>query len=972
MLDNAEWIIPKETKGVLTPADWLFLTLGIYFHDVGLLVSRNEYEVRYQSAEYNRFLAEPIIPSSKYSEYLARLEQLSKEDADRIQYQDFVRANHGNRVQAWIEGVPLDDNEASKEVRQQISSLFSHVDATTRRDLALVCASHTRDDLSDTGKYKISQPYGSTRKEEVNLQYVAVVLRAADLLQITKRRAPLVLYQIVSPKDPISQLEWQKQGAVRSVRPKPGIDRDGNVSEAVASATVEVHARFERPDGFFGLTDYLLYAEQELQLCHAAIIKSERLLENPPKFPWRFIDSSGVEANGFLTQSFGFSLDQEKILELLTGHTLYNDTSVVIRELTQNALDAVRLQRFLDQKNNPLSTTAGHIKIAWRSKERMLMIIDNGTGMSQEVIEKHFLKVGSSRYQDEHFKEKYPEFSSISRFGIGALSVFMVSDDVEITTCSPDDPEARIISLRSVHGKYLIKLLNKVADREQIGVFPHGTSVRLNLRPTAEIGDVLKIAKMWLMFPQTRVTVHIDDEPPQDIGFCSPRDAIEGYLNGPAGRRRYDNKIEVREMEEDGVTLAFAVSKNEIFKEWSLFQIPQHRYAIDDEQEAPPTGIFIEGVGVEFSTPGFSAVNVLAIANAVGPAAPKTNVARSALEDTPEQRRMLATIYRLYSKHISNEIDRLATEEGYSLSRAVGEAPFIASLLLAQTNSLSRPSLLSKAISQTPLIIVEDGSGRRKISYEDLRALGEFWTVESPLSRSIETFVREAPSDITASSIIKTLGNSASTYPPGCTMCTFSSSSYVDAMVRADFEISEVSASESLRRINLKWSLKGERPRWIRSEDYWKRSAQSDRRLSSVLDWMHERGSRGATQQINLPTEKAPMAGLENVGGFASNGEVYIKVGEPIVEFFKDIVYGKDGVAKERCVASHLVLLQFAIGGGYDWAEFSKESLVRTEEYGIYEFLEPYISIDKFISALNRSNSRLFNPYAWDRRGKGL
>ena len=37
--------------------------------------------------------------------------------------------------------------------------------------------------------------------------------------------------------------------------------------------------------------------------------------------------------------------------------------------------------------------------------------------MTQEVIEKHLLKVGSSRYQDQQFREKHPKFSPISRFG---------------------------------------------------------------------------------------------------------------------------------------------------------------------------------------------------------------------------------------------------------------------------------------------------------------------------------------------------------------------------------------------------------------------------------------------------------------------------------------------------------------------------------------------------------------------------
>ncbi len=45
-----------------------------------------------------------------------------------------------------------------------------------------------------------------------------------------------------------------------------------------------------------------------------------------------------------------FTIDQENILQLLVGHTLYNDSSVVVRELVQNAIDAVKLQKRYEHK----------------------------------------------------------------------------------------------------------------------------------------------------------------------------------------------------------------------------------------------------------------------------------------------------------------------------------------------------------------------------------------------------------------------------------------------------------------------------------------------------------------------------------------------------------------------------------------------------------------------------------------------
>ena len=76
--------------------------------------------------------------------------------------------------------------------------------------------------------------------------------------------------------------------------------------------------------------------------------------------------------------------------------------------------------------------------------------------MTQAIIEKFLLTVGSSRYGDEKFKEEYPDFAAISRFGIGILTTFMVSDHVDIFTCHEVDSHGRHLSLRNLLGRYLI------------------------------------------------------------------------------------------------------------------------------------------------------------------------------------------------------------------------------------------------------------------------------------------------------------------------------------------------------------------------------------------------------------------------------------------------------------------------------------------------------------------------------------
>lgn len=969
MLKMADWLIPAQTKTQLTPSDWILITLSIYFHDLGLLISKDEYERRSTNPDFQKFKTEPVIASDKYEDYIARINQLPSEESEKIIYQEFVRYTHGNRIKAWIEGTQLDDNEASKKIRLIIQGLLGKLDTTIKRDIALVCDSHTKYDIDNTSKYKISQPYGSTADETANLQYVAAILRTVDLLQITEARAPTILYQLINPTDPVSQIEWQKQNAVRSVRQKPGIDRDGQASEAAQSDTIEVHARFLQSDGFFGLTSYLAYAQKEIQACHLAISQSESKLITAPKYPWRYIDSSNVEAEGFLTESFGFSLDQHKILDLLTGHTLYNDTTVVLRELTQNSLDAIRLQSEIDKSND---NDLGLVEIKWESANRALQISDNGTGMTQSVIQNHLLKVGSSRYQDQKFKEEHPDFSSISRFGIGVLSAFMISDDVQITTCSVEEDKARRIDLRSVHGQYLIKLLDKIHDRSEIGVYPHGTSIRLLLRPTAEIGDIVGVAKMWLMFPRCRVTVQVDDADPIAIGYESPKEAIEEYVKTflkPRGLFR--REIEVRELSKGGVTLAFAVEKDEIFTDWSFVSagVDERRRTVEDEK--PPTGMCIEGVGVEFNTPGFRTRTILAVSNAVGASAPKTNVARSALEDTDEQRDMLRAIYGMYAEHVSSEIRRLAASHNYSLTRAVGNAPYIANPLFQESGSVTRLLFMKEAMSRIPAILIERPDGRHSISYTDLSKLDEFWTVEAPLYRSIEDFVSEAPTDIGSGDLLRTLGKGSTGYLGTNTVCNFYTWPYLEELIVADFEIAKVIVDEGSRRLDLCWRRRGITSRWISLALVQAEMLQIDRKFAQMIDDANDRPRsrrRVGANGLNIAVNDVEFEGLSNAGGVISNRERYFRPEEPLSKFLKSLSSARDPDSV-KLLYSYLILIETIDRTGIRFEEISSDYIKRSLDSVGLGFIESILGdAHEIIQAVRGSRSRLFDPFAWDRR----
>ena len=604
------------------------------------------------------------------------------------------------------------------------------------------------------------------------------------------------MFRMINPTDPISQIEWSKQNAVKGVFPKPAFDKSGIVNKDVQPDTVTVFAKFDNENGFFGLTSYLAYAAKQLAYSYSCVQNANLLTVNALEFPWRKIDDSEVKAVGFIPHPFEFQIDQTKILDLLTGHTLYNDSSVAIRELMQNAIDAVRLQSKI---KNMDSSITGRVTVTWNSSDLTLTIRDNGTGMTQEIIERHLLNVGSSRYQDPKFKEAFPEFSPISRFGIGVLSTFMVADNVQIVTFHEDEEKGRRISLRSVHGKYLIGLLDKLSSEESKEIGPHGTKIILKMRVSSKRVDVLRILERWILFPRCDVIAQIDDGTPIKIGYSSPKAALEAYLSDPQFGLKQDLD-QSQERKVGGTTLAFATVYNEHFRDRTFLNYSD---PMQKSTAVAPIGVCIEGIRVEFHSPGFaSRVGILSIVNCDGNDAPKTNVARSSLESESESNYLNLTVFETYLEQVQDEIIRLQKKEGFSLSYAVEQFPYIAGPLYTEAlRTKNGPDSFKKF----PMFMVEDNNGRRAASISELVSINGFWTVESNSMASLVHLLRDTPASITCKQVAEFSKFKGAPLPSGNLVTNSSLSAIARRLLETEFEICELQPSIVDRRIDAKW-----------------------------------------------------------------------------------------------------------------------------------------------------------------------
>ncbi|GHE90523.1 HD domain-containing protein [Streptomyces fumanus] len=961
MLEKLDWLIPDDTKEHLTSADWLLIVLSAYFHDLGMLVTRDEYESRHESG-FDKFRADVLLTDDADGrDYEARLAVLSDEDRERFLYQEFVRENHALRVKNWIVG---DDSPAAgicTAVMSEVQRILQPLDPVFRDDLAQVCESHHLEDLYDTGIYPVQQYYGNDSQESANVQYAAVLLRTIDLLHITRDRAPSIAFRVLNPSDPISQVEWAKQMAVRAVKPVWGLDNDGNRNETAPRDTIGVHAKFTDGDGFFGLTSYLRYAAGQLRKSHDWIQRSNKANGLNYEFPWKYIDTSRVEAKGFLTQTFQFSLDQTKVLDLLTGHTLYNDSDVVLRELMQNSIDAVRLQHGVKSPSN------GKVLVKWDSSTRTLEVRDNGTGMTQAIIENNLLKAGSSRYQDAEFRKKFPTFNPISRFGIGVLSTFMVADEVEIVTCHPDENEARQMSLRSVHGEYLVRTLNKT-DIDK-GLLPHGTCVRLKIRPSADVGDVVKIAQKWIVLPECEVTVDASSGKPVRVGYDSVGSALRATISrfGADFSERLDkSKIRIVEKELDGLSIAYAVRWNEYFNEWVFLPFPGPVREADTL-----AGTCVGGIRVEGYPPGFRrAYGVWALANAWGPRAPRTNVARTAIDSTPEFARVVEQIYSAYCDHIREEVEELQSVRSHSLTWATGEAAIISGIFSAKDSvPISSPSL-RQSLGKVPLFLLEQGGTRRHASAEDLLQFEALRMTESTVMEHIEYLLRELPGGSRASVMKVLAGTDDQREDPEPVICTrLGRDRHVDEFFLSVWQVAEMKANKSERRCDIRWIKRGDRSLWS-SVDL---LAAGLERLASDQD----RYGISPSRLVHIPIDSIIVNGFTDKEiGVRVGSDLYLIPGHPWASMVEAMKKAPDwqGPEDEKIVAlswmisAILPTARSFSRGSPPLSDLLEDLRIRTRRLEISDLID----FDVFAAAAASGELEFFDTRRWQRRGGEL
>ena len=117
-----------------------------------------------------------------------------------------------------------------------------------------------------------------------------------------------------------------------------------------------------------------------------------------------------------------FTLDQERILRLLTGDRFYSNASAALREAVLNGLDAVHRRR----RSEP--QLPQDIRVTFDVGALTMSVADNGDGMDRSSVNQLFTRVGASASNLQN------SGGTVGEFGIGVISYFMAGDSFTLQT----------------------------------------------------------------------------------------------------------------------------------------------------------------------------------------------------------------------------------------------------------------------------------------------------------------------------------------------------------------------------------------------------------------------------------------------------------------------------------------------------------------------------------------------------------
>jgi len=225
-----------------------------------------------------------------------------------------------------------------------------------------------------------------------------------------------------------------------------------------------------------------------------------------------------------ITNEVEFRAEIRQLLDIII-HSLYSNREIFLRELLSNASDALNRLKFEMLTNRNVLDEQAELGIWIEADEeaRTLIIRDTGIGMARDEIIQNLGTIAQSgakqflKAMEEAGKKGQSVTSDvIGQFGVGFYSVFMVAEEVKVTSRS-FQPEAEAVAWSSTgQGTYSVGPAEK-SDR--------GTTIEIKLKEDAKefarpyrIRQIVKMHSDFVAFP-----IYLKEEKPAAQDETEPK-----------------------------------------------------------------------------------------------------------------------------------------------------------------------------------------------------------------------------------------------------------------------------------------------------------------------------------------------------------------------------------------------------------------------------------------------------------------
>lgn len=465
------------------------LLLSAYMHDIGMSPSRSIVRAHYDYLitatpgeltpqhlrEFQQWL------DANYSEIVAPVSQDAMTSGSLRTVEEIVsyysRYKHNDWSEEWV--------------RATLPELPSSLYANWVDDIVTLCRSH-HEGLSALRSDRFEAKLVGTPSQTVNLRYLAALLRLADVLEFDPERTPSI---ILERRDiaPGSRIYWQR-------------DHEIAFHLDAESKSILLTARTPSAALHKAVLDVVLSVNHELATCaaleHEGLFKVRRIpAADRERYVWgwpsQVASDISEKDNSFVYIEGAFRPDAKRVLDLLSGVALYGNPLAAIRELLQNSVDAIK-EQIAHERLSDDESGAFDFSQKWSQVHRIrlsleedddgiwLRCVDDGVGMTKDIIENHLLVSGSpsrvaTRTLEREAAEKGFTVGRTGQFGVGTLSYFMIADKLELTT--------RHSSLAGDNDhtawRFTTEGLGSVGELTTASRSANGTEVRLRLRQEA-------------------------------------------------------------------------------------------------------------------------------------------------------------------------------------------------------------------------------------------------------------------------------------------------------------------------------------------------------------------------------------------------------------------------------------------------------------------------------------------------------